>query len=110
MEVSFKSALFFIATPLAVGHVQGSFAEGLQEAMTITGMPREMTDREMTPARASVKGLWMSSMSPGIGLVLWHQVREEQVALNVLCVSLDVLRPWVHVWKAFGTELLMINT
>lgn len=49
MEVSFKSALFFITTPLAVGHVQGSFAEGLQEAMTITAVPREMTDRSYQP-------------------------------------------------------------
>lgn len=49
-------------------------------------------------------------MSPGIGLVLWHQVREEQVALNVLCVLLDVLRPWAHVWKASGTELVTIDT
>lgn len=36
----------------------------------------------------------MSSMSPDIGLVLWHQVREEQVALNVFLCLLDVLRPW----------------
>lgn len=41
MKVSFKSPLFFIATPLAVGYV----AEGHQEAVTITGVSREMIGR-----------------------------------------------------------------
>lgn len=40
----------------------------------------------------------MSSVSPDIGLVLWHQVREEQVALNVFFVSFECA-------KALGTCL-----